>query len=65
MYTYKQFKKVLIPMVKSILHLFKIHRKVIFGNPSIIVQNVFDKRPESLNAVNVIFEKTFFRPCAI
>ena len=42
-------------MIKTILHFLKIHRKVIFGNPSVIVQDVFGKTPESLNAVDVVF----------
>ena len=41
-------------MIKSVLHLFKIHRKVIFGNPAVVVQNMFCKTPKSLNAVDVI-----------
>src|SRR3989344_5847899 len=41
-------------MIKAILHLFKIHRKVIFGNPPIVVQNMFSETPKTLNAVNVI-----------
>ena len=41
-------------MVESILHLFKIHRKMIFGNPSIIVQDMFSKTPKTFNTVNVI-----------
>ncbi len=42
-------------MVEAILHFFKIHRKMKFGNSSIIVQNMFGKTPETLNAVDVIF----------
>ena len=42
-------------MIKSVLHLFKIHGKVIFGNPPVIVQDVLGKRPESFNAVYVVF----------
>jgi len=42
-------------MIKSILHLFKIHRKMIFGNPSIIVEDVFGKTPKAFNAVNMVF----------
>jgi len=42
-------------MIESIFHLFKIHRKMVFGNPSVIVQNMFRKTPESFNAVNMIF----------
>ena len=41
-------------MIKSVFHLLKIHRKVIFGNPSVIVKDVFGKRPESFNAVDMV-----------
>jgi hypothetical protein len=41
-------------MIKPVLHLFKIHRKVIFGNPSVIVQHMLRKTPKPLNAVNMI-----------
>jgi hypothetical protein len=52
--TYKQFKKVLSSMVKSILHFFKIHRKVIFGNPPVVVEDVLGKRPEALDTVDMV-----------
>lgn len=42
-------------MIKSVLHFFKIHRKVILGNPPVIVQNMFCKTPKTLDAVDVIF----------
>jgi len=41
-------------MVESILHLFKIHREMIFGNPSVIVQNMFSKTPKTFNTVDMI-----------
>ena len=41
-------------MIKSVLHLFKIHRKVILGNTSIIVQDMFGKTPKSFDAVDMI-----------
>lgn len=41
-------------MIKSILHFFKIHRKMVLGNPTIVVKNMFGITPKSLNAVNVI-----------
>jgi hypothetical protein len=41
-------------MIKTILHLFKIHRKVIFGNPTIIIQNMLGVTPKSINAVDVV-----------
>src|SRR3989344_9164564 len=52
--TYEQFKKVLIPMIKSILHFLKIHWKVIFGNPAVIVQDMLGKAPKALDAVDVV-----------
>ena len=42
-------------MIESVLHLLKIHRKMIFGNTAIVVQNMFCKTPKSLNAINMIF----------
>ena len=42
-------------MVETVLHFFKIHREVIFGNSAIIVQNMFRITPKSFNAVNMIF----------
>ena len=41
-------------MVESVLHFFKIHGKMIFGNTPIIVQDMLCKTPESLNTVNVV-----------
>ena len=41
-------------MIKSVLHLLKIHRKVILGNTAIVVQNMFGKTPKTLDAVDVI-----------
>ena len=51
----KQLKQVLLAVIKTILDLFKIHGKVVFGNPSVIIQDMFSKTPESFNAVNVVF----------
>lgn len=51
----KEFKQVVSAMIKSILHLFKIHGKMIFGNPSIVVQDMFGKTPKAFNAVYVVF----------
>jgi len=42
-------------VIESVLHLLKIHRKVILGNPAVIVQDMLRKTPESLNAVDMIF----------
>src|SRR3989344_710593 len=41
-------------MIKSVFNLFKIHRKVIFGNAAVIVQHMLRKTPKSLNAVDMI-----------
>jgi len=41
-------------MIKTIFHFFKIHRKMIFGNPSIIIQDMFGVTPESFNAVDMV-----------
>lgn len=42
-------------MIKTILHLFKIHRKVVLGNAAVVVQDMLCETPESLNAVDVVF----------
>jgi len=42
-----QLKQVLPPVIKAVLHFLKIHGKVIFGNPSVIVQDMLGKRPEA------------------
>jgi hypothetical protein len=50
-------------MIKPILHFFKIHWEMIFGNLMIVVQNMFGitPKPSSLtdgcqvNVVNVVF----------
>ena len=42
-------------MVESVLYFFKIHRKVIFGNTPVIVQDMLGITPKSLNAVDVVF----------
>ena len=41
-------------MIKAVLHFFKIHWKVIFGNAAVIVQHMLCKTPKTLNAVNMI-----------
>ena len=41
-------------MVEPVLDLFKIHRKMILGNPSIVVQNMLRIAPKPLNAVDMI-----------
>ena len=42
-------------MIESILHLLKIHRKMIFGNPAVVVQDMLGIAPKSFNAVDMIF----------
>ena len=42
-------------MIESVFRLFKIQRKVIFGNPTIIVQYMLGKTPKAFKAVNMIF----------
>jgi len=41
-------------MVETVLYLFEIHRKMIFRNTSIVVQDMLRKTPKSFNAVTVI-----------
>src|SRR3989344_4204196 len=41
-------------MIKTILHFFKVHRKVIFGNTSIVVEDMFGVTPKSLNTVDMV-----------
>jgi hypothetical protein len=41
-------------MIESVLRLFKIHRKVIFGNSTVIIQNMLRKTPKPLDAVDMI-----------
>ena len=41
-------------MVESVFHFFKIHREMIFGNSSVIVQNMLRKTPKPLDAIDVI-----------
>ncbi len=41
-------------MIKSVLYLFKIHREVVLGNSSVVVQNMLRVTPKSFNAVDMI-----------
>ena len=41
-------------MIKTILHLFKVHRKVIFGNTSVVIEDMFGVTPKSLNTVDMV-----------
>ena len=41
-------------MIKAILHFLKIHRKVIFGNPTVVIQDMLGITPKSFNAVNMV-----------
>ena len=51
----KQFEQIVLAVVVSVLHFFKIHGKVVFGNSPVIVQDVLRKTPKPLDAVDVIF----------
>jgi hypothetical protein len=42
-------------MIEPVLHLFKVHRKMILGNPPVVVQDVLGERPEAFDTVDVIF----------
>jgi len=42
-------------MIESVLYLLKVDRKTIFGNTTVIIQNVFGKTPKSFNAIDMIF----------
>jgi len=50
----KEFEQVVVSMVESILHLFKIHGEVVFGNTTVVVENVLGKTPESFDAIDMI-----------
>ena len=50
----KQLEQIVPTMVKPVLHFFKIHGKVVFGNPPVIVQDMLGKTPKALNAVDVV-----------
>ena len=50
----KLFEEILVSMIKPKLYLFKIHRKMIFGNSPVIIQNMLSITPEALNAVDMI-----------
>ena len=41
-------------MIVPILHLFKIHREMILGNPAVVVQNMLGVAPKSFNPVDMI-----------
>ena len=42
-------------MVVLVLDLLKIHRKVVFGNVTVVIQNMFREAPKSLDVLNMIF----------
>lgn len=50
----KEFEQIVSPVIESVLNFCKIHGKMIFGNISIMVQDMLRVTPESLDAVNVI-----------
>ena len=41
-------------MIVPVFHLLKIHREMILGNPSVVVQDMLCKTPKSLYAIDVI-----------
>ena len=41
-------------MIVSVLYLFKIHREVVFGNSTVVVEDMLGKTPEPLNAIDMI-----------
>ena len=41
-------------MIVPVFHLLKIHREMILGNPSVVIQDMLRKTPKSLYAVDVI-----------
>ena len=41
-------------MIEAILHLFKIHREMVLGNPAVVVEDMLGVAPESLNPVDVV-----------
>jgi hypothetical protein len=48
------FKEVLVSMIESKLYLFKIHRKMIFGNTPVVVQDMLGVTPKPFNAIDMI-----------
>lgn len=50
----EMFEYIFFSVIVTILHFFKIHRKMIFGNSSVIVQNMLRKTPKSFNAVDMV-----------
>jgi hypothetical protein len=42
-------------VIESVIHFFKIHREMIFGNITVVVQDVLGITPETFNAVDMIF----------
>ena len=51
----KLLEQIVLTVVESVLHFFKIHRKMIFGNPPVVVQDMLGKTPETLNAGEFCF----------
>lgn len=41
-------------MIESVLHLFKIHREMVLGNPAIVVEDMLGVTPKPLNAIDVV-----------
>ena len=41
-------------MIKAILYLLQIHGEMVFGDPAILIQNMFGITPKPFNAIDVI-----------
>lgn len=54
----EELEEVLLAMVEPILNFLQIHRKMIFRDASIIVENVLSKRPEPFDPVDVVLRPT-------
>lgn len=52
---YKEFEQIVSAMIEAVLHFFKIHGEMIFGNSPVVIQNMFGKTPKAFDAVDMIF----------
>lgn len=43
-------------MIKAILDLFQIHGKMIFGDASVVIQNMFRITPKAFDPINMVFD---------
>jgi hypothetical protein len=44
----EQFEKIVPAVVETLFDFLKIHGKMIFGNASVIVEDIFAERPKTL-----------------